>query len=148
MQEIFKDKVFGTSGADDDDDDGDAQDGGEAVRKDTDCEPVFFHCLLKALYDTLLGSWSVAGILDLSPGQGELAKSAIEKRLSYVGICLSEAHAVKLKQARVFLLNGLIKKNVVMTDVLQTLFFRLISPGTHSTHQASHGHRRVWAVCA
>ena len=102
MQEIFKDKVFGSpSGADDDDDDG-AEDGDEAVRKDTDCEPVFYHCLPKALYDTLLGSWSVTAVLDLSPGQGELAKSAIEKRLSYVGICLSEAHAVKLKQARVF----------------------------------------------
>ena len=76
------------------DDDGNGAEG----RKDTDIEPTFYHFLPKVVYDNALSSWSIAGVLDLSPGQGELAKSSLERRLPYVGICLSETHSVMLKQ--------------------------------------------------
>ena len=51
-------------------DDGNGADG----RKDTDVEPTFYLFLPKVVY----------------PGQGELAKASLERRLPYVGICLSE----------------------------------------------------------
>ena len=102
-QEIFKEKIFGGNTANKDDDDEDAAGGeedgnGADGRKETDVEPTFYHFLPKVVYDNALSSWSIAGVLDLSPGQGELAKASLERRLPYVGICLSETHSVMLKQ--------------------------------------------------
>jgi len=102
FQEIFKNKIFGTSGGGEPDDDNneepEAAEQEELARKDTDVEPCFYHFLPKNLFDTILSSWSISAVLDLTPGQGELAKSAIEKRLPYYGVCLSERHSVALNQ--------------------------------------------------
>ena len=103
-KEIFKDHIYGSSSSggqnDDDEDDepGDAAE--EPTRKDTAGEPCFYHFLPKTVCDTLLTSWSISAVLDLSPGQGELAKSALEQRLPYCGICMTERHTVALKQER------------------------------------------------
>ena len=93
-QEIFKGKIFGPVKEEDD--------GGEPIendtRKDSDVEAVFDHHLLKMMTDTLVGSWSASGVIDCTAGQGEFAKTCVEKRIPYLGICLSEAHCVQLKQ--------------------------------------------------
>ena len=59
-----------------------------STQKDTDVEPVFYHFLPKVVYDNALNSWSAAGVLDLTAGQGELAEASLERRLPYVGIRL------------------------------------------------------------
>ncbi|CAK9073137.1 unnamed protein product [Durusdinium trenchii] len=101
-KEIFKNKIFGTSGGGEPDDDNneepEAAEQEELARKDTDVEPCFYHFLPKNLFDTILSSWSISAVLDLTPGQGELAKSAIEKRLAYYGVCLSERHSAMKKR--------------------------------------------------
>ena len=101
-KEILKDHIYGSSsGADtNDDEDDEPGDAEEQTRKDADVEPCFFHFLPKTVFDTLLTSWSISAVLDLSPGQGELAKSALEQRLPYCGICMTERHSVALKQER------------------------------------------------
>lgn len=94
LQEILGNNIFGPVKDDDGEDDG----GDDEARKDSDVEPVFYHFLPKVVYDNMVGSWSVAAVLDCTPGQGEFAKACMERRIAYVGVCLSESHAVRLKQ--------------------------------------------------
>ena len=83
-------KIFGSDAASS----GDAE---KEERKNSDVEPLFYNFLPQSLYQNHLSSYSVAAVLDLSAGQGELAKAALEKRIPYVGLCFSEAHALQLK---------------------------------------------------
>lgn len=39
-----------------------------------------------------------AGVLDMSPGQGELCRAALARRIPYVGIAMSSLHADKLRE--------------------------------------------------
>ena len=97
------DRIFGGSSSDPADEEAEVEEtaGGEVERKDGEIEPVFFHFLPKLFYDNLVGSWSACAILDLSPGQGELAKVAAERRLPYLGIALTDEHATSLKEDRI-----------------------------------------------
>lgn len=96
LQEILGSNIFGPSKDDDGGEDDASPD--DENRKDSDVEPVFYHFLPKIVYDNMIGSWSITAVLDCTPGQGEFAKACIEKRIPYLGVCLTEAHAVKLKQ--------------------------------------------------
>ena len=75
-------------------------------RKASDVEPVFYNYLPMGLYANHLSSYSISGVLDLTSGQGELAKASLERRVPYVGFCLSESHCVQLKSELVRWLKG------------------------------------------
>jgi hypothetical protein len=65
--------------------------------KDT-IEPVFFHGLPESFYMELLAAVPLAGVLDLTPGDGSLALSAYKKGLVYVGLTFGTAHKTYLEQ--------------------------------------------------
>ncbi len=66
---------------------------------DDTLEPVFSNSFLGAnFYTNMFDAYGAVGVLDLTAGAGEAAKAAIVKRLPYVGVCLTEQHAVKLEE--------------------------------------------------
>ncbi|CAE7766349.1 unnamed protein product [Symbiodinium sp. CCMP2592] len=94
---VYGGKIFGTVESNQEE---------EERKKSTEQEPVFFHFLPQSLYDNNLSSYSVVAVLDLTAGQGELCKAALEKRVPYVGLCLTEQHAVQLKAELISWLKG------------------------------------------
>lgn len=66
-------------------------------RKNTDMEPLSYHGFPKEFYEALCKDNFVKNIIDLSPGPGKLALVALMNRLGYVGIVLTEAHGIVLK---------------------------------------------------
>ena len=79
------------------DDDDDAEPASRAKARDKDTvEPVFYHALPESFYAELLAAFPLAGVLDLTPGDGALALSAYKKGLVYVGLTFGTAHQTLL----------------------------------------------------
>ena len=67
------------------------------IRKDTDKEPVCFGTLPIKFYTAVLNGYMIKTVIDLTVGTGAFAQACLLKRcghakVSYFGICLSEAH--------------------------------------------------------
>ena len=105
-RETFKDKkkIFGSAriavggkGPDD------TVDVVKAKREDSTLEPVFFHSNGEQLHEELLHSIamnfnSVSGIVDFTPGDGNLAHLAVVHKMPYLGFCFTEQHADGLQK--------------------------------------------------
>jgi hypothetical protein len=69
------------------------EDSPKAKPRDKDTmEPVLFHALPGSLYDEVLSTIPLAGVLDLCPGDGALALSSYKKGICYTGLCFSDSH--------------------------------------------------------
>lgn len=69
--------------------------GGQGVheKRDEDNEEiVFFHAWPTDLYAELIHSLAADAVLDLTAGPGHCAKAALQARVPYVGVTLTEAH--------------------------------------------------------
>ena len=95
---IFDNHFFGSDtavSAINADDSGDS----DGQMKDEDMQPTFYHSMPRTLYETMLNSWSVTGVIDCYPGAGELILACIGRRIPVVAFALTEAHYLGLKQA-------------------------------------------------
>lgn len=70
--------------------------GAAKVRDDSNVEPVFFHEMPLSLLRELVHSHAVDGILDLTAGSGQMAKAAMQLRVVYTGVCLTDSHRQEL----------------------------------------------------
>ena len=70
------------------------------VRNDADMEPVCFHGhgqhLTEEVMHTLAKRELIKGVVDLTPGDGELAHLCITKRIPYIGFPLTDTHMIRL----------------------------------------------------
>ena len=71
---------------------------GLVAAKQDDTQPVFFNQLPIEYYLEVIHSYSVVGILDLASGAGSVARACLTRRIPYVGLCLTEVHAVELEK--------------------------------------------------
>ena len=121
-QTMYGNRVIGNdAAAADEDDEGE---GGEKqqARKPGDIEPFCFQFLPRTFYSDCLATYSVVpwisffifsfsfstldsllsltevGVLDLTPGQGELCRAAVEKRIPYLGITMTSMHGDRLRE--------------------------------------------------
>ena len=69
----------------------------EAKRTDDSKEVVFFKSLPRLVIQEYVHSFNLAGIVDLTAGDGEKAMSALMHAIMYVGVCLADTHASMLK---------------------------------------------------
>ena len=60
-------------------------------------EPVFHNSLPFQLFKNFLEAYCVTGVIDCTPGAGELCKAAVSLKLDYLGLCMTAEHEVKLK---------------------------------------------------
>ena len=92
-------------------------------RKPSDLEPFNFSFMPRTFYMDCLSTYSVApwldyvfvyyvfslilvhrpsmtevGVLDLTPGQGELCRAAVERRIPYLGITMTSMHGDRLRE--------------------------------------------------
>ena len=77
------------------------------IRKDTDKEPVYFGTLPVQFYLAILTCYLIKAVIDLTVGAGALAQACLLKRcghakVSYFGICLSEAHMLAVRERLVY----------------------------------------------
>ena len=86
-RQIYKNKVIGTGEVDK-----------SNPRNDEDMEPVFYSFLPEAFYSSMLESFSISAVIDMTAGPGELAKSCVLKRIPYYGVVLSEEHGSNLRR--------------------------------------------------
>ena len=56
-------------------------------------KPVFFHNYPVAMYEELLKAFSIKAVIDLTPGEGNLAFAAFRRNVIYTGITFSEEHS-------------------------------------------------------
>ena len=61
-------------------------------------EPVFYHQLPPDYYLEVIHSFNVVGVLGLSVGAGQVAKACLTRRIPYLGLCLTETHALELEK--------------------------------------------------
>ena len=61
-------------------------------------EPVFFHGHPMALFEDICRAFELKAIIDLTPGDGNLAMWAFRKNLIYTGLCMTDFHREKLMQ--------------------------------------------------
>ena len=69
----------------------------EEPRAEDSFEPAFYHHLPETLYTDVLGAYEVRGVLDLTPGAGDLAKACLLRRMPYMGLGMTEQHCQLLK---------------------------------------------------
>jgi hypothetical protein len=67
-----------------------------SARKDDVLEPVFYNHSPVLFYENMYSLLIAQTVIDLSAGPGEAAKAALRTKTSYLGICLTDAHLVKL----------------------------------------------------
>jgi hypothetical protein len=67
-----------------------------SARKDETLEPVFYNHFPLQFYENMYSLFLAETVIDLSAGPGEAAKAALRTKTSYLGICLTDAHLVKL----------------------------------------------------
>ena len=60
-------------------------------------EPIFYHSLPESFYLEILMAFPIAAIIDLSPGEGCLARAAYQLGLRYTGLTFNEAHTAGLR---------------------------------------------------
>jgi hypothetical protein len=63
------------------------------VRPEEAEEPVFYKVLPPTFYRCLFSSMCAKGVVDCTAGDGSAALSAVEKKIPYFGVCLTEKHA-------------------------------------------------------
>ncbi len=68
------------------------------ARKASEEEPVFFTVIPAIFYTEMLVSHCAAGVVDTTPGAGEMAIAALQAKLPYLGLCMTEEHCMRLKQ--------------------------------------------------
>ena len=73
------------------------------IRKDTDKEPVCFGTFPVTFYKAILNGYMLKTVLDLTVGSGAFAQACLLTRcghakVSYFGICLSEAHMNAIRE--------------------------------------------------
>ena len=74
----------------------------------------------KELYSELLRSYSATGIIDLSPGQGELVKASLLSRTKCLALAGADKHAAALELAATdFLLQELAEREARLTELRQ-----------------------------
>ena len=71
--------------------------GAPRARSDDNVEVVFFHAWPTALYEELLTSYGMAGIVDLTAGPGCCAVASLRRRAPYTGVCFSTVHVEQLE---------------------------------------------------
>ena len=59
-------------------------------------EPVFFHSHPVELYEDICSAFELKAIIDLTPGDGNLAMLAFRKNLIYTGLCMTDVHCTLL----------------------------------------------------
>ena len=64
-------------------------------------EPVFHHSYPRCLFQEICEAFELQAILDLTPGDGELAMFAYRNNIMYTGLCMTKVHCEKL-HARLF----------------------------------------------
>ena len=75
---------------------------------------------LKEVYSELLRSYSATGIIDLSPGQGELVKASLLSRTKCLALAGADKHAAALELAATdFLLQELAEREARLTELRQ-----------------------------
>ena len=67
-------------------------------RKDDNIEPMTYGSLPMKLYLCILKFLKVTDVVDMTPGDGNLAMACIISKIGYVGCCFTEAHANKLRE--------------------------------------------------
>ena len=67
-------------------------------RRDDSVEPTFYNFLPHTFYLSCMQAMAAATVIDLASGPGEAAKAAMTLRLPYLGLCLSEKHALELQR--------------------------------------------------
>jgi hypothetical protein len=67
-------------------------------RRDDSVEPTFYNFLPHTFYLSCMQAMAAAMVIDLASGPGEAAKAAMTLRLPYLGLCLSEKHALELQR--------------------------------------------------
>ena len=86
-RDIYKNKVIGTGEVDK-----------SHPRGDEEMEPVSYSFLPEAYYASMLESFSICGVVDLTAGPGELAKACISRRIPFYGLVMSEDHGSALRR--------------------------------------------------
>lgn len=61
-------------------------------------EPVFYHNLPESFYSEILTAFPLAGVLDLTPGDGSFALAAFKANVVYCGICFGDVHKAQLQK--------------------------------------------------
>ena len=70
----------------------------EEQQRDGDSyEPAFFNHLPVTLYSDALAAYEITGVLDCTPGAGDLAKAALLRRIPYMALTMTETHASLLQ---------------------------------------------------
>ncbi|CAK0851057.1 unnamed protein product, partial [Prorocentrum cordatum] len=82
-------------------------DPGQPDKRDTDKEPVCFGTLPIKFYTAILTGYMIKTVIDLTVGTGAFAQACLLKRcghakVSYFGICLSEAHMNAVRERLVY----------------------------------------------
>ena len=113
---MYGSRVIGSDAAAADDEEG-GETEKQQQRKPSDLEPFNFSFLPRTFYTDCLATYSVApwpsfyyrflffqrswtevGVLDLTPGQGELCRAAVERRIPYLGITMTSTHGDRLRE--------------------------------------------------
>ena len=55
-------------------------------------EPAFYHSYPETLYEDLLKAFNIKGVIDLTPGEGVLARAAFKRSIPFVGLPFTESH--------------------------------------------------------
>ena len=63
-----------------------------AERKPDSKEPAFYHSYPETLYEDLLKAFNIKGVIDLTPGEGVLARAAFKRSIPFVGLPFTESH--------------------------------------------------------
>ena len=60
-------------------------------------EPMFYHSLPESFYLEILLAFPIGAVIDLTPGEGCLARAAYQLGVRYTGVTFNEAHAAGLR---------------------------------------------------
>ncbi|CAJ1360857.1 unnamed protein product [Effrenium voratum] len=91
MKEMYGDKMMGADSAED------PKENEEQQRDGDSYEPAFFNHLPVTLYSDALAAYEITGVLDCTPGAGDLAKAALLRRIPYMALTMTETHASLLQ---------------------------------------------------
>ncbi len=86
-RELYGERLFAGCASDTD---------ARSARKDETLEPVFYNHFPLLFYENMYSLFLAETVIDLSAGPGEAAKAALRTKTSHLGICLTDAHLVKL----------------------------------------------------
>lgn len=98
-KEIYMvENLIAVGGKADEDDDMDEPTVKAKPRTPNVIEPVFYHNLPETFYSEILAAFPLAGVLDLTPGDGSFALAAFKANIVYCGICFGDVHKAQLQK--------------------------------------------------